>query len=78
MWEGWKAGFLAFHPFHILSFPWSALECAFKERTENPFHGKSIMPGGTLRAVSILPCLLIVQPLSSNFVLYSDHNATSG
>ena len=22
MWEGWKAGFLAFHPFHTPSFPW--------------------------------------------------------
>ena len=26
MWEGWKAGFLAFHAFHTLSFPWPALE----------------------------------------------------
>jgi hypothetical protein len=25
-WEGWKAGFLAFHAFHTLSFPWPALE----------------------------------------------------
>ena len=24
VWEGWKAGFLAFHAFHILSFPWPA------------------------------------------------------
>jgi hypothetical protein len=22
VWEGWKAGFLAFHAFHTLSFPW--------------------------------------------------------
>ena len=33
MWEGWKAGFLAFHPFHTLSFPWPALECVFKKRS---------------------------------------------
>jgi hypothetical protein len=33
MWEGWKAGFLAFHTFHILSFPWPALECVVKERS---------------------------------------------
>ena len=26
VWEGWKAGFLAFHAFHTLSFPWPALE----------------------------------------------------
>ncbi len=24
MWEGWKAGFSAFHAFHTLSFPWPA------------------------------------------------------
>ena len=24
MWKGWKAGFLAFHAFHTLSFPWPA------------------------------------------------------
>ena len=24
VWEGWKAGFLAFHAFHTLSFPWPA------------------------------------------------------
>jgi hypothetical protein len=24
--EGWKAGFLAFHAFHTLSFPWPALK----------------------------------------------------
>jgi hypothetical protein len=22
VWEGWEAGFLAFHAFHTLSFPW--------------------------------------------------------
>ena len=25
VWEGWEAGFLAFHAFHTLSFPWSVL-----------------------------------------------------
>src|ERR1017187_8300077 len=29
VWEGWKAGFLAFHAFHTLSFPWPALETRF-------------------------------------------------
>ena len=24
VWEGWEAGFLAFHAFHTLSFPWPA------------------------------------------------------
>src|SRR5271156_6288204 len=24
VWEGWKAGFMAFHAFHTLSFPWPA------------------------------------------------------
>jgi hypothetical protein len=26
VWEGWEAGFMAFHAFHTLSFPWPALE----------------------------------------------------
>ena len=29
VWEGWEAGFMAFHAFHTLSFPWPAF------RTEN-------------------------------------------
>src|SRR5580658_10128967 len=29
VWEGWKAGFLAFHAFHTLSFPWPALDTSF-------------------------------------------------
>jgi len=37
VWEAWKAGFMAFHAFHTLSFPWPALgagsEC---EVAENP------------------------------------------
>ena len=24
VWEGWEAGFMAFHAFHTLSFPWPA------------------------------------------------------
>ena len=28
VWEGWKAGFMAFHAFHTLSFPWPALVLA--------------------------------------------------
>ena len=24
VWEGWEAGFMAFHAFHTLSFPWAA------------------------------------------------------
>jgi hypothetical protein len=25
VWEGWEAGFMAFHAFHTLSFPWPAV-----------------------------------------------------
>ena len=25
VWEGWEAGFMAFHVFHTLSFPWPVL-----------------------------------------------------
>ena len=28
VWEGWEAGFMAFHAFHTLSFPWSAFRLA--------------------------------------------------
>jgi hypothetical protein len=51
MWEGWKACFLAFYTFHILSFPWPALECVFKERSyRKPFVGKlrQCAPGAVL------------------------------
>jgi hypothetical protein len=27
VWEGWKAGFLAFHAFHTPAFPWLAFLC---------------------------------------------------
>ena len=27
-WEGWEAGFMAFHPFHSLSLPWPAFRVA--------------------------------------------------
>ncbi len=35
VWEGWKAGIMAFHAFHTLSFPWPALgavTCVNQER----------------------------------------------
>lgn len=25
VWKGWEAGFMAFHAFHALSFPWPLL-----------------------------------------------------
>jgi hypothetical protein len=28
VWEGWEAGFMAFHDFHTLSFPWPAFRAA--------------------------------------------------
>jgi hypothetical protein len=28
VWEGWEAGFMAFHAFHTLSFPWPAFGAA--------------------------------------------------
>ena len=28
VWEGWEAGFMAFHAFHTLSFPWPAFRAA--------------------------------------------------
>jgi hypothetical protein len=54
MWEGWKAGFLAFHTFHILSFPWPALECVFKERS----YRKTPFPRNSYLGLSLRACLL--------------------
>jgi hypothetical protein len=31
VWEGWAAGFLAFHAFHTLSFPWPTLETCIRK-----------------------------------------------
>jgi hypothetical protein len=30
VWEGWEAGFMAFHPSHTLTFPWPAFRAASK------------------------------------------------
>jgi hypothetical protein len=43
VWEGWKAGFLAFHAFHTLSFPWPALETRVAQ--SNP--AKAVLSAGT-------------------------------
>jgi len=32
VWEGWKAGFMAFHAFHTLSFPWPAFRPAMLDK----------------------------------------------
>jgi hypothetical protein len=43
VWEGWKAGFLAFHPFHTLSFPRPALEARFtkSQSPRRPFENRN-------------------------------------
>ena len=42
MWEGWKAGFMAFHAFHTLSFPWPTLRCGAGVEV-------AILPGTTIK-----------------------------
>jgi hypothetical protein len=32
VWEGWEAGFMAFHAFHTLSFPWPAFRPAMLDK----------------------------------------------
>lgn len=32
VWEGWEAGFMAFHAFHTPSFPWPALRPAMQDK----------------------------------------------
>jgi hypothetical protein len=44
LWEGWKAGFLAFHAFHNLSIPWPALETRF---TKSQFPRRPDLGTGT-------------------------------
>jgi len=39
VWEGWKAGVLAFHAFHTLSFSWPVLETRF---TSSQFAAKAL------------------------------------
>jgi hypothetical protein len=43
--EGWKAGFLAFHAFHTLSFPWPALETrvAQSQSPQRPVFGTVLL-----------------------------------
>jgi hypothetical protein len=36
VWEGWEAGFMAFHAFHTLSFPWPPCRKANAENTDMP------------------------------------------
>ena len=46
VWEGWKAGFMAFHAFHTLSFPWPALEIQQNRTTDFRLAG-TILPSAT-------------------------------
>jgi hypothetical protein len=48
VWEGWEAGFMAFHAFHTLSFPWPAFRAAGAGETDVPppsaiYHTRSEM-----------------------------------
>jgi hypothetical protein len=36
VWEGWEAGFEAFHAFHTQSFPWPAFRAANAGQTDMP------------------------------------------
>jgi len=36
VWEGWEAGFMAFHAFHTLSFPWPVLPGDLDARATPP------------------------------------------
>jgi hypothetical protein len=38
VWQGWEAGFTAFHAFHTLSFPWPAFRAANAGQTDMPPH----------------------------------------
>jgi hypothetical protein len=64
VWEEWKAGFMAFHAFHALSFPWPALgagsECEVsetlfaevRERRTRPPSGEARSGGHFTRSTS--------------------------
>jgi hypothetical protein len=49
VWEGWEAGFMAFHAFHTLSFPWPAF--VFRENHGRPLTGPK-RSSGTLSSPS--------------------------
>ena len=38
VWEGWKAGFMVFHAFHTLSFPWPVFRVARAADDPYPAH----------------------------------------
>ena len=39
LWEGWEAGFMAFHAFHTLSFPWPAFRPEMLDTAKPPGQG---------------------------------------
>ena len=38
VWEGWEVGFMAFHAFHTLSFPWPAYRAVNAQSTDTAAH----------------------------------------
>jgi hypothetical protein len=52
VWEGWEAGFMAFHAFHTLSFPWPAFRAAMLEKPT--YRQQSRNSGNTVRYRAML------------------------
>ena len=47
VWEGWKAGFMAFHAFHTLSFPWPVFVRRVLDNASMPsraLHDRMLIP----------------------------------
>src|SRR4051812_1374633 len=52
VWEGWKAGFMAFHPFHTPAFPWlvfGARGIATSATSTQSIEAAGVLPSGSLR-----------------------------
>lgn len=56
VWEGWEAGFMAFHAFHTLSFPWPAFSPAMLDEQLCLCHpAQSAKPQRTARRDQMTP-----------------------
>jgi hypothetical protein len=76
VWEGWKAGFMAFHAFHTLSFPWPDLRvgertCKAAVRPDHFALKKNVRLLGIVRVPAGIPVLSERPIASAEFLSHS-------
>ena len=70
VWEGWEAGFLAFHAFHTLSFPWPAFRPGDAGFTATSTSVKGRTRKEVFAVVVVLECLVIKHSLTNQCLSY--------